>query len=373
MASLPREPATPTVLWLYALSGFCALGYEILWSRQLTLLLGNSVYAFSLELAIILTGIGLGSVAWTRFKTTNDSLAAAGVPAADVPPHSTNGSGLAAFGGYLLNNDVEVVNKANDLCNRAGIDTIAAGTIVGFAIECYENGILTRADTDGIELKWGDGPSIVALTEKIVSREGIGDVLADGVKVAAERIGRGAEKFAVHIGGQELGMHDPKLQPELEQASGARYVIDATPGRHTQGFGRTNVSMLWHIVNASGVCLFGYGGAERRKTIAEALSAVTGWERDWGEIEVCAERIMAMRQSFNSREGINNRRDWPVHPRILGNPPHDAGPLKGVTIDLDEQLDYHMKAMGWDPATCKPRKDTLVRLGLDDVARDLWG
>ncbi len=279
---------------------------------------------------------------------------------------------LAAFGGYVLNNDIEVVNKANDICNRAGIDTISAGTAVAFAIECFENGILTGQDTDGLELGWGDGPSIVALTEKIASREGFGDILADGVKIAAERIGKGSEKFAVHIGGQELGMHDPKFQPELVEGAGARYQVDATPGRHTQGFGKTNTSLLWHMANAAGVCLFGYAAAERRTTIADFISAVTGWERSWEELEVCAERITAMRQAFNSREGINNRRDWPAHPRIVGIPPQDAGPLKGVTIDMDEQLDFHMKALGWDPETCKPTKERLIELGLDDVAKDLW-
>ena len=277
---------------------------------------------------------------------------------------------LAAFGGYLLNNDVEVVNKANDICNRAGLDTISAGTAVGLAIECYENGILSKADMDGIEPRWGDGPSIIALTEKMARREGIGEILADGVKIASERIGKGAEEFAVHIGGQELGMHDPKFEPDLEMAAGARYVVDATPGRHTQGFGRD--SFLGHIANAAGLCLFGYPGSEYGKTIAAYISAVTGWERSWEELTVCVERVMAMRQAFNSREGINNRQDWPVHPRIGGIPPHGNGPLKGVTIDMDRQLDHHMKDLGWDPETCKPSRDKLVELGLDDVAKDLW-
>jgi aldehyde:ferredoxin oxidoreductase len=81
---------------------------------------------------------------------------------------------------------------------------------------------------------------------------------------------------------------------------------------------------------------------------------------------------MAMRQAFNSREGINQRRDWPVHPRILGNPPQSEGPLEGVTIDQDEQVEFHMKDLGWDPETSKPTKEKLLELGLDDVARDLW-
>ena len=81
---------------------------------------------------------------------------------------------------------------------------------------------------------------------------------------------------------------------------------------------------------------------------------------------------MAMRQAFNSREGINNRRDWPVHPRILGVPPQGEGPLKGVAIDMDEQAEFHMEQLGWDPETCKPTREKLVELGLEDVAKDLW-
>ena len=109
----------------------------------------------------------------------------------------------------------------NDICNRAGIDTISAGTIIGFAIELYENGILTKKDTDGIDLKWGNHQAMVAMTEKVAKREGLGDILADGVKIAAEKIGKGAEKFAVHIGGQELGMHDPKLPRRRPAGSGS--------------------------------------------------------------------------------------------------------------------------------------------------------
>ena len=98
----------------------------------------------------------------------------------------------------------------NDICNRAGLDTISAGTIIAFAIELYENGILTKKDTDGIDLKWGNHQAMVAMTEKLAKREGLGDILADGVKIAAEKIGKGAEKFAVHIGGQELGNARPE-------------------------------------------------------------------------------------------------------------------------------------------------------------------
>ena len=165
-------------------------------------------------------------------------------------------------------------------------------------------------------------------------------------------------------------MHDPKFQPETLQAAGARYLMDAPPGRHTQGFGET--SYKGHIVNAAGLCSFGYFAGEPEAIITRYLSAVTGWERSWEELGLCAQRIMAMRQAFNSREGINNRRDWFVHARIPGNPPQSEGPLKDVAIDMDEQAEFHMKQLGWDPETCKPGKEKLLELGLDDVANDLW-
>ena len=126
----------------------------------------------------------------------------------------------AAFGSNCANSHTESISMVNDICNRAGLDTISAGTVIGFAMELYENGILTKKDTDGIDLKWGNHQAMVAMTEKLANREGLGDMLADGVKIAAERIGKGSEKFAVHIGGQELGMHDPKLRNPLGPIGG---------------------------------------------------------------------------------------------------------------------------------------------------------
>jgi aldehyde:ferredoxin oxidoreductase len=164
---------------------------------------------------------------------------------------------LASFGVMCGQANEEAINKANDICNRAGLDTISAGTVVAFAIECFENGVLTAKDTGGIDLRWGDHHAMIAMTEKLAQNEGVGAILAQGVKVAAERIGRGADKFAVHAGGQEFGMHDPKLAGFGGWTSSARYQMDATPGRHTQGFGPG--SFRGHVVNSLGVCVFGFG------------------------------------------------------------------------------------------------------------------
>ncbi len=275
---------------------------------------------------------------------------------------------LASFGALVLNNNTESIAMANYICNRYGIDTISAGCTIAFAIECYENGLITREDTGGIELTWGNHRAIVAMTEKLAKREGFGDILADGVKVAAERIGKGAEEYAVHIGGQELGMHDPKLMPPLvgDIASvAARYQMDATPGRHTQGFGPS--SFPRHVLSAAGLCFFGRVAGN----VARFISAVTGWDYSEDELLKTGDRIVTMRHVFNLREGINPL-ERQVHPRIIGKPSFESGPLVDVTADIEAQVYWNLGALDWDRVTTKPSKKKLLELGLDDVVKDLW-
>ncbi|MDO8687398.1 MAG: aldehyde ferredoxin oxidoreductase family protein [Dehalococcoidales bacterium] len=276
----------------------------------------------------------------------------------------------ASFGTLCLNSNGESIAMANHICNAYGLDTISAGCTIAFAIECYENGLISKEDTGGIKLTWGNHQAIVAMTEKMAKREGFGDILADGVKVAAERIGKGAEEFAVHIGGQELGMHDPKLVQGRGQPSAARYQMDATPGRHTQGFGPSG--FRGHVINAAGLCMFGYlGGEAFNQYIAGFMSSVTGWERSMEELLKCGERIANIRHAFNLREGINPMQ-LPVNPRIIGLPPQTEGPLKGVTSDIETQVRDNLKALDWDLVTAKPSKKKLLELGLDDVVKVLY-
>ncbi len=275
----------------------------------------------------------------------------------------------AAFGSNCLTSNTEALNMCNHICNSYGLDTISAGSVIAFAIECYENGILTKTDTDGIELTWGNHRALVAMTEKLAKREGIGDILADGVKVAAEKIGKGADEFAVHIGGQELGMHDPKLsRPGATGA--ARYQMDATPGRHTAGFGPG--SFRTAITNATGMCMMGaMGPPGDRNFLVEYMSAVTGWDRSMDELLKCGERIINMRHVFNLREGINPLQRH-VHPRIIGDPPQKEGPLTGVRADIEAQVYWCLGAMDWDRVTTKPSRQKLLSLGLNDIAEELW-
>jgi aldehyde:ferredoxin oxidoreductase len=283
---------------------------------------------------------------------------------------------LSAFGPLCLNDNLESIIKINDICNRAGLDTISVGAAIAFAIECYENGILTKKDTDGIELTWGNHQAIVAMTEKTAQREGLGGILADGVQKASQKIGKESDQFAMHIGGQELPMHDPRNTPGY----GTTYCTDATPARHMQGgsafleggfmipgvpftqpekyvyTGKGDLhrymSNLSHIVNATGLCYFAvwiYG----IEMIPQFMKHVTGKEYSMEDLITIGERIANLRMAFNLREGVKLS-DWKIPGRMIGDPPLKAGPLKDVTIDLNTSAGEFCEKMGWDPKTGKP-------------------
>ena len=307
---------------------------------------------------------------------------------AHVPEYET----AAAFGSDLLNDDLPSIVAANELCNRMGLDTISSGATIAFAIECRENGLL--ADDEGLDLTWGSAGAIVSLLEKMALRQpGLGELLADGVKIAAERIGQGAEKYAIHVGGQELAMHDPRFEPAL----GLIYQMDATPGRHTQGsqwfwpegfdadtvkFGEERdrqdrrgralrrIGGMAHVMNASGICLFGYLST-RVELLPEFLAAVTGHPYTLDDLILAGERIANMRQAFNVREGYNPIAAA-VAPRAYGSPPLEAGPTAGVRVEIGSMRRDYLDEMGWTQDRAVPTREKLISLGLDDVARDLW-
>ena len=295
---------------------------------------------------------------------------------------------LCMTGTLCLNDDLESIIRFNDICNACGLDTISVGSAIGFAIEAYEKGILTKQDT-GIELRWRDGGAVVALAEKIAKREGIGELLADGVMRAAARLGKGSEQFAVHAQGQELPAHDPRFVPAL----GVTYRLDGTPGRHTQGgrgwimgvdfmaddradkYDYTDTGELqkkamnmMHVVNAAGICLFSYASYPVQY-IPEFLTAITGWEYNIGTCEKVGERIANMRHLFNLREGLNPLK-YAVNQRALGRPPLEKGPVAKVTLDDETMIKDYLKAMDWDTATTRPSGSKLKELGLDRLAGD---
>ncbi len=279
---------------------------------------------------------------------------------------------LGAFGANCGNTNVESINMASHLCNAYGMDTISAGTIVAFAMECYENGIITKKDTDGIELNWGNHRALVAMVEKMVKREGLGDILADGVKVAAGKIGKGAEKFAVHIGGQEVGMHDPRIASHqfAGMPSAAMYWMNSTPGRHTQAFGPAG--FITHLNNAMGTCMIIFQWPSARGPYTQRMmAAVTGLNRSMEELLKCGERIGVMRHLFNLREGINPLKHY-LHGRVIGRPPLTDGPLAGVTSDVEAEAWWHLGALDWDRITTVPSRNKLLELGLNAEAEELW-
>jgi len=296
---------------------------------------------------------------------------------------------IAMFGTNCLNDNLESIIKVNDVCNRYGLDTISAGATIALTIECYENGLITKADTDGIEMTWGNHEAIVAMTEKLAKREGFGDVLADGAKAAAEKIGKGADEYAMHVRGQDVPAHDPKK----EFHCATTYTLDPTPARHFQGSEAMHPSGLLpefdpesfagrgeahrigsnfnHAVVCSGMCLFVYWAFPNVDPIIDFMGAVTGWDVTIDELLKSGERIANIRQAFNIREGLNPLQ-FKVPDRLLGRPPQKEGPLAGVTVDLDTMANEYLAAMDWDPKTAKPSKKKLQELGLDDVAQELW-
>jgi len=302
---------------------------------------------------------------------------------------------IAAFGNMCLNDDLFSIFKLNDICNRGGIDTISAGSAIAFAMECYEHGIITKADTDGIELTWGNAEAIITMTNKMIYREGFGDVLADGVKVAAQRIGKGAEQFAMHIGGQEPGLHNALFLP----GRGTGFVGDPTPGRHTTGGGFTKVdtngtvapypglrfsgferyeykgkgpagavaSNYWQVGNCAGLCLF-TGVFSGVFPLLDFFSAVTGRDMSVEEVLETGARVQTLRQLFNVREGVVPSQVR-LPDRMTGIPPKSEDPLKNITIDIDALTSEYRKAMGWNPDSGYPTEDTLVKLGLAELAK----
>jgi len=302
---------------------------------------------------------------------------------------------LAAFGTDCLNDNLESINLCNEICNRSGLDTISTGCTVAFAIECYDKGLLTAEETDGLELTWGNHAAIVEATRQIAEGKGFGGrVLADGAKVAAERIGKGADQFAIHIQGEELPMHDGRLNPGIVTS----YKMDATPGRHTQmsawsaeaqftpaglvteefdkytysgkGEIHARVSNHFHVTSVAGMCMFAWCNL-KAEALTDSLKYTLGRDYSLEDVQQMGARIAALRMAFNIREGVRNI-DFQVPARLIGSPPLESGPLAGVTVDADTQVRDYLEAMGWDTETGAPKKETLLDLGLDFVAAELY-
>ena len=302
---------------------------------------------------------------------------------------------LAALGSLLANDNQEAVIKANDICNRYAIDTISTGTAIALAMECYENGLISTQDTDGLELTWGNAEAIVALTEKIARREGFGAILADGPTVAAKRIGKGAEKYSMAVRGKGLPFHDPRMSP----AGATALIADANPGSHMDcqitgqlengvpigidpalqvpkmnafsDFDRKGgmyaIGAAYHqLLDDAGMCAL-YTVNTQPPNVAELISSVTGWQFGWEEALKAGRRVLTLRQAFNAREGITpDQIDLPKRIKEEALPVKAGAPPK---VDFQALKEGFFAAMGWDIRTGMPCKKTLDDLGLAELVK----
>jgi aldehyde:ferredoxin oxidoreductase len=266
---------------------------------------------------------------------------------------------LASLGSCCGIDDAVAISKGHELCNAYTIDTISAGVSIAFAMECYEEGLLTQQDTDGLDLRFGNAEAMVTLLEWIAHRQGFGDFVAEGTRRMAAKIGKGSEAFAVHTKGQEAPMHDPRARgPEL----GMSYVISPTGADHVH----TN---LWKVfLNCATMCVVPKFSQEQMRDI---VAGVTGWPVSVEDLERVGERAMDMARAFNALEGETGTDDQTA-PRFLTG--FTSGPREGERLDPDEveksKQEYY-EAMGWDPSLAVPTRDRLEELGIAWVAERL--
>src|SRR3569623_1880818 len=300
------------------------------------------------------------------------------------------------FGANLLNDDLELVTACHDACNRYGIDAVSSSMTLGWVCEAVEKGLLTAADLDGIDMRWGNGEAALALTIKMGTGDGCGAWLGHGVQRAAEHVGKGTDAFAVHIHGGEPAYHDSRFTSLM----GVTYIADPTPGRHTAGgaswnetFGvglslpkaadKNDYTVKWkgtegkgkaqalhsnahQAMNGLGLCMFTMLTGHLPWT--ELVNGATGWDVTDADLLTCGERIQNLRAAFNWREGLKPA-DFKPHPRMLGEGDDNlgAGPLKGVRVPLPMLRDDYYTAMHWNRDSGMISKARATELGMADL------
>ncbi|HUI28339.1 MAG TPA: aldehyde ferredoxin oxidoreductase family protein [Candidatus Kryptonia bacterium] len=303
---------------------------------------------------------------------------------------------IIGFGANLLNDDIELVTACHDACNRYGLDAVSASATLAWVCEAVEVGILTAHDLDGIAMRWGNGEGALALTVKMGTGEGCGEWLRHGLARAAAHVGKGSERFAVHVHGSEPAYHDSRFTSLM----GVTYISDPTPGRHTAGSASWNetfnakfpmqhavdpkeVKVSWHgtegkgvaqahfsnahqVMNGLGLCMFTSltGGLPWM----ELVNSLTGWTMTEKDLLVAGERIQNLRAAFNLREGIKPS-DFQPHPRMLGEGDGllQTGPLKGIKVPLAQLKEDYYRAMHWNPQTGHLQRSHADTLGLTDL------
>ena len=305
---------------------------------------------------------------------------------------------LGSFTSRVGNSDLGLALKANDLCNRLGLDALTAGECISWAMELHERGLLTKEETDGLDLSWGNGDAMLALIEKIAKREGFGDILADGSRAAAEKLGKGRD-LAMHVKGLDIIMADPRglkgfglgyavssrggdhlrSEPFLEMsddpAIGERMfgVPEATLRLADRGKGKL-VSYFedWNaVIDALEPCKNIMQNMEilTFDRASKVIEACTGLKMSPADVRRVGERIVNVERAFNVREGIRRRDD--TLPRRFREETLPEGASAGTVFDLEPMLDEYYDERGWDRETGIPHAETLERLGLVKAARDI--
>jgi aldehyde:ferredoxin oxidoreductase len=298
-----------------------------------------------------------------------------------------------AFTGPIESNSLEASIAADEICDDMGLDTISAGGSIGFAYELYEKGLLKKSDTDGLELIYGRHEPMVALIKKIAMREGIGDLLAEGTKIMAEKIGHDSDVYAINVKGLEL----PAYEPRGAKSQGYNYVTASIGASHCYGYSGQDIfgAPFPHPTDRfdegnADVVIFNQDGTAYRETgIACGFSGGWGWTQLFGNMVAAArgvdkytekgymdkvgERMFNLERVFNIREGFG-RKDDTLPKRILTEPLHTIdAPGEGQTVShRDEFLDKYYKLRGWTREGI-PTAGKLKELGLDFVSKDIKG
>ncbi len=309
---------------------------------------------------------------------------------------------VAAFGSNMLVGDIEVCSKAHELCNKYTLDTISTGNTITFAMDCYMHGLLTKEDTGGVDLVFGNGEAALQLIEDIAFRRGLGNLLAEGSARAAKIIGNGAEKFTRAVKGQEVPMHDPRGKYGLSLAysttpSGADHVrcphdllfepgkfgvpelfpLGISEGLPGQNLGPEKVrffyygSQTWNLFNTLSLCAFTYGPGKvfTMNHVTDVVNAVTGWDISLFALMKAGERTVTLGKLFNVREGIG--RDADTLPDVFFEP-FESGILKGKSMDrtvFKKAMELYYEMMGWDLETGAPREARLYELNIHDLSK----
>jgi len=305
------------------------------------------------------------------------------------------GEALEAAGSILNITEPGAIFYLTDLYDRLGVNAATCGCVIAMAIEAFEKGLISKEDTDGLELKWGDAELAEKLIRKYAYREGFGEILARGPAEAARWIGKDAPDFAIHVKGAAINLHDWRtgwgcLFGQLV-GSGAGWPAPgadtwaAEPDfgypEFTHRFDYTSkplevrdTGIAKFMEDSVGVCWFATWGLPGvLDFLTRSLSAATGWDYSPDELKEVGERVMQLERAFNVRHGLTPVNDYDIPKRLVEAPKDGRAAGLSVAPHLRWMIDEYYRLMGWDVTTGKPLRKTLEQVGLAEVAHDLWG